>query len=165
MTSAILTHDPSAQPAEPPRLSLKPLSATPVGYVDGAWWPRSDDLAAELPPLLAALTERLGHVERVSYHLGDWTAVPRRIGSGDRTVHLGGYRLQGAGTVDVSGTTRGVTLLVVPPGTDRAAAERALAAAGRPDDTERVAALLQGTGRDENTAAAEPGGGAAAGTR
>jgi hypothetical protein len=40
---------------EPPRLTLrlklKPKAPT-TGYVDGAWWPRSRDLSAELPALL-----------------------------------------------------------------------------------------------------------------
>ena len=39
-------------PEHTPRLRLKP-KAPLSGYVDGAWWPRSDDLAAELPDLLA----------------------------------------------------------------------------------------------------------------
>jgi hypothetical protein len=39
-------------PIHPPRLRLKP-KAPQSGYVDGAWWPRSDDLSTELPDLLA----------------------------------------------------------------------------------------------------------------
>ena len=35
-------------PENTPRLRLKP-KAPQSGYVDGAWWPRSDDLPAELP--------------------------------------------------------------------------------------------------------------------
>ncbi len=38
-----------------PRLRLKP-KAPQSGYVDGAWWPYSDDLTAELPDLLAVLS-------------------------------------------------------------------------------------------------------------
>ena len=38
-------------PKTRPRLRLKPKAPT-TGYVDGAWWPRSDDLAIELPDLL-----------------------------------------------------------------------------------------------------------------
>ncbi|HKS47628.1 MAG TPA: DUF5994 family protein, partial [Amycolatopsis sp.] len=57
---------------EPPphtlRLRLKP-KAPATGYVDGAWWPRSRDLSAELPTLLAVLAIRPGRIERVTYNL------------------------------------------------------------------------------------------------
>jgi hypothetical protein len=53
---------------EQPRLKLrrrrKPKAPT-TGYVDGAWWPRSRDLAAELPVLIAVLAARLGSIVRV----------------------------------------------------------------------------------------------------
>src|SRR5439155_16889727 len=70
MTSAPIVTSP--QPAfmadEPPgltqRFQLRPEAPT-TGHVDGAWWPRSRDLAAELPALLAALAARLGRVHRV----------------------------------------------------------------------------------------------------
>src|SRR6476620_8200001 len=53
------------------RLNLKPESAT-TGFVDGAWWPTSRDLAAEMPSLIAALADRVGTVERVSYNIDAW---------------------------------------------------------------------------------------------
>ena len=37
--------------------------------VDGAWWPRSTDLAAELPGLVAALDERGVRISRIAYAL------------------------------------------------------------------------------------------------
>jgi hypothetical protein len=49
-----------------PRLRLKP-KAPRSGYVDGAWWPYSNDLLKELPDLLAVLSVRLGPIERVLY--------------------------------------------------------------------------------------------------
>ena len=42
-------------PEKTPRLRLKPKAPT-SGYVDGAWWPHSDDLPIELPDLLAVLS-------------------------------------------------------------------------------------------------------------
>jgi Family of unknown function (DUF5994) len=51
-------------PENTPRLRLKPKAPT-SGYVDGAWWPHTDGLPAELPDLLAVLTVRLGPVDRV----------------------------------------------------------------------------------------------------
>ena len=50
-------------PQETPRLRLKP-KGLPTGRVDGAWWPHSDDLAAEIPDLVAVLSVRLGQHQR-----------------------------------------------------------------------------------------------------
>ncbi|MFZ0229157.1 MAG: DUF5994 family protein, partial [Mycobacterium sp.] len=50
-----------------PRLRLKPKAPT-SGHVDGAWWPHSDDLAMELPDLLAVLSVRLGAIDSVVYN-------------------------------------------------------------------------------------------------
>jgi hypothetical protein len=73
VTGAVETH-------QKLRLKLKPKAPT-IGSVDGAWWPRSRDLAAELPALLAVLAVRLGPIERVGYHLGDWAPTVRRSAS------------------------------------------------------------------------------------
>ncbi|OZM82943.1 hypothetical protein CFP66_07490 [Pseudonocardia sp. MH-G8] len=121
---------------------MKP-SAPATGRVDGGWWPRSRDLAAEVPALQAVVAERLGTVESVSYHLGDWDPAARRIVVRGRTVRLAGYRTQHPATVDVLGARYRLTLLVVPPETDPATAGAALAAAGSPGNTEEIEALLR----------------------
>ncbi|WP_030733611.1 DUF5994 family protein, partial [Streptomyces sp. NRRL S-237] len=59
----------------PARLSLTPKT-TLAGLLDGAWWPRSRDLAAELPPLAAALQEPWGRVTRVTVNPARWPVVP-----------------------------------------------------------------------------------------
>jgi hypothetical protein len=98
------------------RLKLKP-KAPATGHVDGAWWPRSLDLVTELPALIEVLAVRLGHVERVTYHLTAWDPMPRRFLVDGRLLRLGGYRAQKPHTVDVIGATgRRITLLVLPPG-------------------------------------------------
>lgn len=143
MTSAptTLTAMPESDDRQHPRLRLK--SRAPVtGRVDGGWWPRSRDLPAEMPGLLAVLTTRLGNVESVSYHLDDWDAAPRKIVLGGRLVRLAGYRSQQSGTVDVLDARHRVTLLVVPPETATPAAQAMLTAAGRDGSTDEVEALL-----------------------
>ena len=55
-----------AGPENTPRLRLK-RKAPISGYVDGAWWPHSDDLPKGLPDLLTVLSVRLGTVARVMY--------------------------------------------------------------------------------------------------
>src|SRR3954462_6421140 len=63
---------------EHPRLTLKPR-ALATGAVDGGWWPRSRNLAAEVPALLSVLADRLGTVEGVSYNPDDWGPPPSKI--------------------------------------------------------------------------------------
>ena len=127
---------------EPLRLRLKPKGST-TGWVDGGWWPRSRDLGAELPGLLAVLAVRLDRIERVSYHLGDWDPALRKISCGGRVVRLEGYRAQHANTIDVLAARQRITLLVVPPGTSVQTAHAALMAAGHRGNTTDVETLLR----------------------
>lgn len=129
-------------PRQPLRLKLKPKAPT-TGYVDGAWWPRSRDLSAELPALLAVLAVRLGRVHRVSYNLSAWTDTPRRIFVDGQLVRLGGFTSQHTQTLDVLGL-RGpcLTLLVIPPGTGRAIAHDVLMRAARRDNVDTIRELL-----------------------
>jgi hypothetical protein len=114
------------------RLKLKPTAPTTrdAGYVDGAWWPRSRDLVAELPALIEALAARLGVVHQMAYNLTVWETTSRRLHG--HTVRLGGYRHQRANTIGVSGSGRDrLTLLVIPPETSETDARTmSLAAAG-----------------------------------
>jgi hypothetical protein len=123
------------------RLCLKPESAT-TGFVDGAWWPASRDLAAEMPSLLDALGDQAGPVERVSYNIDAWNAVPRKVRVDGHVVRMGGFRSQSAATLKVLGERRTLTLLVVPPETDEQAAHHILATASEADNTDGVDALM-----------------------
>ena len=132
----------SSGPDTDVRLRLKPAAPT-SGHVDGSWWPRSRDLAAELPDLLAAVTDRLGSTERVSYHLGDWDPAGRSIDvGGGFAVRLSGFHFQQRDTIDVLGPQKRITLLVIPPETSPQTADDALAAAAQPGNTDTVDALL-----------------------
>ena len=131
------------------RLRLKPRA--PVsGFVDGGWWPRSRDLPAELPALLAVLAVRLGPVESVSYNLDAWGPAPRKITVDGRIVRLAGYRSQHPATIDVLSAGHRVTLVVVPPEATPEAAHGTLMAAGHRGNADRVDALLQ-TGSVDST--------------
>jgi hypothetical protein len=149
MTSASLTQTlfsedtSSAVLRVPLRLKLKP-KAPAAGFVDGAWWPQSRDLAAELPALLAVLSIRLGRIERVGYHLTDWVSPPRRINLAAGVVRLAGYRSQRANTIDVLAEHQHLTLLVVPPETSAQPAHRALTVAGQRGNLHTPADLLGG---------------------
>jgi hypothetical protein len=153
MMSGSATRQPT-QPAAPVgqlpqqalRLRMKPTGST-TGHVDGAWWPRSRDLAAELPALIEALAARLGRIERVSYHLDDWEPAALRIRVAGHPVRLGGFRAQAEHTVDVSAAMwRRVTVLVVPPETPSVVAEQLLSATAERDNTRTASELITGGG-------------------
>jgi hypothetical protein len=126
----------------PPALSLIPaarvLFRQPVandGFLDAGWWPRSRDLATELPALLDTLWLAGRDVMRISYALSFWEHAPRRLRVADRVVRLGGFNTQTPGLltlIDAWGRDR-VNVLVIPPDTDPAIADRALTlVAGQP---------------------------------
>jgi hypothetical protein len=123
------------------RLRLKP-KAPATGSVDGGWWPRSWDLATELPDLLAVLAVRLGRIERVSYHLGEWGDTVHKVGVDGGVVRLDGFRTQHANTVDVLSARDRVALLVVPPEMSEQAAHTALMTAAHRGNTDDVESLL-----------------------
>jgi hypothetical protein len=137
----------NSPPEHTPRLRLKP-KAPRSGYVDGAWWPRSDDLAAELPDLLAVLSIRLGRIDRVMYNLNEWAKAPAKLATGGRRVRLDGYRRQPTHTVEVLGLNRNrIALLVVPPNADPDGAHDTLMAAAGPSNDSTVDRLLMSSAR------------------
>ena len=130
-------------PEHTPRLRLKP-KAPHSGYVDGAWWPRSDDLVAELPDLLAVLSVRLGSIDRVMYNLDEWAKVPAKLATGGRRVRLDGYQRQPKNTVEVLGLNRNrIALLVARPNADPDQAHATLMAAAAPSNDSTVESLLR----------------------
>ncbi|MEU9372538.1 DUF5994 family protein [Streptomyces sp. NPDC048255] len=129
------TLDRAAQPAvalRPARLSLTPKTAL-AGQLDGAWWPSSRDLAAELPALAAALDEPWGRITRVSVNPARWPVIPHRVSVDGRTVHVGWFDQQDPDKLILLSYTVGRwDLLVIPPETEPAAAARLMAAAAIP---------------------------------
>lgn len=128
-------------PNETPRLRLKPKAPT-TGYVDGAWWPHSDDLVAEAPDLLAVLAVRLGPIDRVVYNITEWAEAPSKMLVGSRKVRLSGYYRQPINTIEVLGAYTKIVLLVVPAATDPDFAHGAMMAAASPNDVSTVDSLL-----------------------
>ena len=110
------------------RVSLRADAGASDSGFDGAWWPRRRDLSAELPELIAALAKRGVRVERFTYSLRAWDAVPRKIVVNGRTVRTGGFRSMDPMVVCLTwaGGDRRADLLVVPPETDVVTGARAL---------------------------------------
>ena len=112
----------------PPRLRLDPNGPIEP-YLDGAWWPRSQELPVELSSLLAALSADLGPIALVGYHRDAWEPAPDRLDLAGHPIHLVGFSSPNPPTVIViADTGRRVTLRVVAPQTDGATAAEAMAA-------------------------------------
>lgn len=125
-----------------PRLELKP-KAPRSGHVDGAWWPRGDDLTTELPDLIAALSFRLGEIDRVIYNFNEWIAAPAQVSTGGRAVRLEGRHNQPCNTLEVlDGNRKKIVLLVVPWHTKPDYAHAIVMAAAAPNDTSSLDTLL-----------------------
>ncbi|MFJ2028562.1 DUF5994 family protein [Streptosporangium sp. NPDC087985] len=127
---------PPGSPAETPsavRLRLAPVRDHP-GLVDGAWWPRSTDAAAELPGLIAAVDRHLGEMTlRVGLQVDAWDDIPHRIPAPGRAVRVGWFRSMDRRLVTLSIRGKeGITLRVIPPDATEAQAEAAFAASVRP---------------------------------
>ncbi|AYF75806.1 hypothetical protein D7D52_20375 [Nocardia yunnanensis] len=101
-------------PTRTPRLLLRG-SGTRSGDVDGAWWPWTTNLTAELHDLISALTPRLGSIARIGFDWNTKSLDQRRIDHDD------GVELHGPGIdqppdlMRLTGTDGGsLTLLVIP---------------------------------------------------
>jgi hypothetical protein len=140
----------SPAPTARPRLLLRPDRSGPA-LLDGGWWPRSADPAAELPGLMLALDERHGRITRVLLGTAGWDAArPRRLRvdgpAGSRVVRLGWFATMPAGLLTaVSASGQRTDLVTIPPHTGeqdaRAAMEQAVQAGNRDHAPAILAAL------------------------
>ncbi|MGW0630908.1 DUF5994 family protein [Streptomyces sp. NPDC002758] len=119
------------------------------GVLDGAWWPRSRDIAAELPTLIAALTEYLGPVTRVGLDAAAWAELPTRLIIDDRVVHIDSFPVGDDTVLITRGEQDYFSLLVIPPHAPPDAARTAMAEAVRAGNVTQAEQILieTGTGR------------------
>ncbi|MBD0842252.1 DUF5994 family protein [Streptomyces sp. TRM68416] len=130
-------------PAPPPppdsstavRLSLaaQPSHGRLPRLIDGAWWPRSYDLTAELPGLLAGLPPAWGQIGSVTVNGASWSACPGRMLVANQVVrlHLTNHP-QAPPTICLLAPGRGRwDLLVVAPDSARREAGRLMDEAAR----------------------------------
>ncbi len=110
------------------RVSLRADAGSGDSGFDGAWFPRSNDLAVEVPELIAELDRRGLRVERFTYALEAWLPVPRKIVVQGRVVRTGGFRSMDRHVVCLTwaGGNRRADLMVIPPETDVLTGARAL---------------------------------------
>ncbi|WIX92191.1 DUF5994 family protein [Amycolatopsis sp. DG1A-15b] len=133
-------------PAVGRRLRLKPPGAV-KGCFDGAWWPRSREPVAEFSALVTALVADSGPVDRIGFNPAMWDLAPRKLALETGLVRLAGFFGLDRHTIVVIGPRiRRLSLLVVPPEADPAAAERALEAAAAPDAAGSAVLILTTSG-------------------
>ncbi len=116
------------------RLQLKPYRSASE-HIDGAWWPLSTDLVAELPDLVTSLSERLGQVVMVGYRRNGWEETPPLTDIAGHTIGLLGFTSDEPASVILIGEDgRHVTLHVIRPDASEGVAGQTLAAARVPAD-------------------------------
>jgi hypothetical protein len=136
----------SPVPPPRPRLRLQPdLSARTL--LDGGWWPRSADPAAELPGLILAIDQRHGPITHIMVGWAGWDASrPARLRvdgpAGSRVVRLGWYETMPAGLFTATAPAGRTDLLTVPPHTSEPAARAAMDQAAQAGNRTRAPALL-----------------------
>ncbi|MGY3204013.1 DUF5994 family protein [Streptomyces sp. TE5632] len=118
------------------------------GILDGAWWPRSRDIGAELPSLVTALTGHLGPVTRVGLDASAWDELPTRLVIDGRVVHIDSFPVGDDTVLITRGDRDHFSLLVVPPDTMPDAARAAMARAVRADNVTGAEQILIDTGSD-----------------
>jgi Family of unknown function (DUF5994) len=110
------------------RVSLRADAGSGASPFDGAWFPRSRDLAVEMPELIAELDRRGVRIERFTYAIEAWLPAPRKVVVQGRLIRTGGFRSMDPQVVCLTwdGGTKRADLLVVPPETDVLTGARAL---------------------------------------
>jgi hypothetical protein len=146
-------------PNEPAALSLAEVAAAAVrleladpfepGHelattLDGGWWPRTRELALELPLLVRAFAERGIRISRVKYQPSLWLIAPPKLRVDGQTVRLGWDREIDPNLVSLQTSQDAlIELLVVPPDASAQVAALALAAATEPGNALSPTALVQ----------------------
>ncbi|GAA1956678.1 DUF5994 family protein [Catenulispora subtropica] len=127
-----------------------------TGVLDGAWWPRSRHILAELPALVSALTRHIGPITRVGLDREAWEELPTRLVVDDRVVRIDSYPVGDDTVLITRGDQDYFSLLVVPPHATPEAARAAMAQAVLPGNAAGAEQILidTGAGRDPSAPSA-----------
>jgi Family of unknown function (DUF5994) len=116
------------------RLYMRPAEATSGRVMDGAWWPRSGDPAAELSFMIPVLDQWRDEVMMVSLSAGGWLRCPTRLRVEDRDLRLHWLGLYRDLLIATAVSSRQVRLLVIPPATGECVAMSAVTIALDPNN-------------------------------
>jgi hypothetical protein len=122
-TSTVHEGHPAAEGAARLTLSELPPAQTAL---DGSWWPRSRELADEVPALVAELRRQGRPADRVTYNPQLWAPGPSRLRADGHLLRLGWFASEDPHqiTLTEAGSRFRTVLLVVPPQTPEDVAER-----------------------------------------
>jgi Family of unknown function (DUF5994) len=145
MTTVLATTPlPAAEPDPAPPLRLSVTPTDERRRLDGAWWPRSRDLEAELPSLIAELDHRWGRITHATVNRHLWPTIPYQVRTGGHAVRLGWYDAE-QDPYEISLFSYEINrwdLLVVPPETEPEAARRLMEAASAAGNRQTSSALV-----------------------
>jgi len=149
------------------RIALKSESRSggPV-ELDGAWWPRTRDLASELSTLADVLDPLWGRITRIAVNPRNWPILPPRIFVNGHVVKVGWFAsemLDPDQILLLSYTAGRWDLLVVPPETDAPVAARLMAAASADTGPALTASALMAAEGASSKSPGHAGGGPEAG--
>jgi len=152
----VTTHDVRAAEQQLPDATHAPTPGTALlrlqtrqsreGVLDGAWWPRSRQITAELPALVTALTRHLGPITEVGLDAAAWEELPTRLVVEQRVVHIKSFPVGDSTILVTRGERDHFSLMVVPPDATPEAARSAMAQALRPDNPKAAQQILIDTG-------------------
>jgi Family of unknown function (DUF5994) len=148
-TPARPADDARDRPSEPPaRLALAPAGSAPP-RLDGAWWPRSRDLTAELPPLAAVLDGLWERITRATVNPTYWPVIPRKVPVRGHVMHVGWFEEQDPHELMLLSYDVGRwDLLVIPPETTPERAAWLMAAGSDPLRRSTASQLMAQAGPD-----------------
>jgi hypothetical protein len=130
------------------RLSLAPAGSAPA-RIDGAWWPHSRDLAAELPALTDELDVTRDRITHVTVNPTHWPVIPHKVQGNGHVVKVGWFKEEQDPhqVMLLSYRVGRWDLLVIPPETPGAKAAWLMAAATDPQRTSTGSQLMAEAGR------------------
>jgi len=136
-------------PAPPAKARLlMQQDRTGRGLLDGGWWPRTNDPAAELQVLIPELDVRHGRITRVMIGTAGWDGTRPRLLSfsgprGRRVVKLGWFDSMPAGLLTaISASGERTDLVTIPPQAGEEAAATAMRQAVKAGNREHSPAIL-----------------------
>lgn len=112
--------------------------------LDGAWWPQSRDLAAELADLVDHFPTETGRVVRAVYSPPDWDERPHRVAVTGRNLKVGSFPHDDTHQVTLRLADHAVLqLLVVPPASSTEHGDEAMLAASTPGNRHTAVEVLE----------------------
>lgn len=116
-----------------------------TGSIDAGWWPRSNDLAAELPALLEVLWTAGRDITRITYNIDSWAVAPRRMQIEGNRIRVAGYHQQNPLVITIADARHNdtVDLLIIPFATDSAVAGRLLELAAESGNTHTPEQMME----------------------